>query len=867
MSVSSDPVQKQPRSAMIRVLFLLLLALGVLLWAADRWESRMPERAGEALAPGDVPSFVPSGGEFSSPVAVEIRPSHSRAHVVFTTDGTVPTATVGILYDRPLRLDPAFPGVVVLRARQFLDGVPGPVTTTSYVVGLPHTLPILSIVADPADLWDPAAGILANPGQRGAEWERPVHLTFFTGTPEPAFGIPAGLRVHHVGHNPETKPSFRLYFRQEYGPSRLEYPILPAHPEQDVRAYKRLLLLASDRAAHRTLLEDALLNQLAARMGLHAPYGRFVLLFLNGEPYGIYRLSERVDRFFAGDVLGLTAPDVIRNGRADDGDPAHWEDLLAWVRAHDLKDPANYAALQEQVDLEGFTDLVILLAYFGQTDFLAVRPGDGSEPWLWLPAEGYSWGLLRADVPPGPLASPEAAGALSELLFRLLENPDYRARFASRLADRLNTVLSPAAVLPEIDGLAATLAPDTGYEQARWPSPARWESGVEALQDFARRRPDLLREQAAWRLGLGDVVTLTLNVSPEGAGTVFVNGEEVGGSWSGAYFADTTVWVTAVPEPGYTFAGWESDPDLSLPASPQIAVCSEARSEAECRETACSQARSEAECRATVCSQAQSAAECRLTARFVPVSGCPRAVCPDDVVINEFWINDDGTRYLTLGNRPLEGDWIELRVVRGPADLRGWRLTDNDTKTGTDEGSIIFSDLPAFAAVPEGTLILIIATETPSNDQYFGRDDLDPRDGRMVLYVGNGNLDVTTDPGFGLGLRDDNLALLVPGPTAAFEDDIGVDFVAEGHRVTPFSFGILADGVKFGPPFRGLGNDDGAFLRGLGSNDGADVWVVDPPAEQTGDTVRMDVVNLLTPGGPNPGQWRLLWPLRWLWAP
>jgi len=840
MSVSSEPVRKHPRSAMSGVLFLLLLALGVLLWAADRWESRMPERAGEALAPGDVPSFVPSGGEFSSATAVEIRPSHSRAHVVFTTDGTVPTATVGILYDRPLRLDPAFPGVVVLRARQFLDGAPGPVTTTSYVVGLPHTLPILSIVADPADLWDPTVGILANPGQRGAEWERPVHLTFFTGAPEPAFGIPAGLRVHHVGHDPETKPSFRLYFRQEYGPSRLEFPVLPAHPEQDVHTYKRLLLLASDRAAHRTLLEDALLNQLAARMGLPAPYGRFVLLFLNGEPFGIYRLSERVNRFFAEDVLGLNAPDVIRNGQADDGDPAHWKDLLDWVRAHDLKDPANYAALQEQVDLDSFTDLVILLAYFGRTDFLAVRPGDGSEPWLWLPAEGYSWGLLRADVPPGPLASPEAAGDLSELLFRLLENPDYRARFASRLADRLNTVLAPPAVLPEIDGLAAALAPDIGYESARWPSPARWESGVEALRDFARRRSDLLWEQAARHLGLEGVVILTLGVSPEGAGTVFVNGEEVGpGPWSGNYFAGTTVWVTAVPEPGYAFAGWESDSGLSLPASPQIAVCSEARSEAECR----------------------------LTARFVPVSGCPRAVCPDDVVINEFWINDNGTRYLTLGNRPLEGDWIELRVVRGPVDLRGWRLTDNDTKTGTDEGSIIFPDLPAFAAVPEGTLILIIVTETSSNDQYFGRDDLDPRDGRMVLYVGNGNLDVTTDPGFGLGLRNDNLALLAPGPTPAFEDDIGVDFVAEGHRVTPFSFGILADGVKFGPPFRGLGNDDGAFLRGLGSNDRLDTWVVDPPAEQTGDTVRMDVVNLLTPGGPNPGQWRLMWPLRWVWSP
>lgn len=796
----------------------------------------MPERAGEALAPGDTPYFVPSGGEFAVRTTVEIRPSHSRAHVVFTTDGTVPTATVGTLYDHPLRLDPALPGVVVLRARQFLDGVPGPVTTTAYVVGIPHTLPILSVVADPPDLWDPGGGILANPGGRGAEWERPVHLTFFIGDPDPAFQIPAGLRVHHVGHAPEPKPSFRLYFRREYGPSRLEYPVLPAHPEQDVHTYKRLLLLSSDRAAHRTLLEDELLNRLAAQMGLPAPYGRFVLLFLNGEPWGIYRLSERVDRFFAEDVLGMAAPDVIRNGNADDGDPAHWDRLMAWLQAHDLRDPANYTALQEQIDLDGFTDLVILLAYFGQTDYLAVQPGDGSEPWQWLPAEAYPWDRLRAGIPPGPLASPEAAGDLSGLLYRLLENPDYRERFARRLADRLNTVLGPSSVLAEIDRLAAALAPDIAHEAARWPSPARWESGVEALREFARGRPDTLREQTAVRLGLGGASALTLTVSPDGAGTVFVNGEEVTPvPWSGVYFTGIAITVTAVPEEGYAFAGWETGSGQRLSESPQIAL-------------------------------AVGASE-TLTARFVPVSGCPRAVCPDDVVINEFWINDNGTRYLTLGNRPLEGDWIELRVARGPVDLRGWRLTDNDTKTGTDEGSIIFPNHPAFAAVPEGTIILVIATDTPSNARYFGRDDLDPRDGRMILYVGNGNLDVTTDPGFGLGPRDDNLVLLAPGPTPAFEDDVGVDFVAEGVRVTPFSFGVLADGVKFGPPFRGLGADDGAYLRGLGSNDRAGAWVVDPPAEQTGDTIRMDVVNLLTPGGPNPGQWRLMLPLRWLWGP
>lgn len=817
------------------VLLLFGLVLAAILWAADRWEARMSEQAGEMLAPGNTPIFVPSGGNYSSSLLVEIHPSHSRAHVVFTTDGTVPTATVGALYDHPLLLDRAFPGLVVLRARQFLDGVPGPVSSTSYAVGLSNTLPILSLIADPPDLWDLTSGILARPGERGAAWERPVHLTLLTGEPAPGFQVDAGLRTHHIGHSQELKPSFRLYFRREYGAPRLEYPLFPLHPEQNTQAYKRLLLLAGGRSARWTLLEDQLLCDVATAMGMPAPQGRFVLLFVNGQPWGIYRLTERVDRFFAEDMLGLTGADVIRDGDADEGVQAHWDDLMAWLRTHDLRDPTQYAALEGHVDLDEFTDYVVLLAYFGRTDFIAVRPGDGSEPWRWLPQEGRAWAVLRAQVSPGPLASPEAAGDLSVLLDRLLENPEYRRGFASRLADMLNTALSPAAVETQIDRLAATVEPDIGYEAARWDSPTDWESNVAALRYFARQRPAVLRRQVAQRLGLQDATPVTFTLSPGGGGTVFVNGAAaLPAPWSGAYFQGTTVRVTAVPAPGYAFAGWQTASGKPLPPSAQVTLAVEGP------ET--------------------------VTARFVPAAGCPRAVCPDDVVINEFWINDNGTHYLTLGNRPLEGDWVELRVVRGPVDLRRWRLTDNDTKDGMNEGSIIFRETPALAAVPKGTVILIIATESPSNARYFGQDDLDPSDRRIVLFVGNGNLDATTDPGFAIGTGDDNLVLLAPGPTPSFADDVGVDFVAEGQAVTPFSFGVLKDGVQFTASFLGLGTDDGALFTGDVNNDSAADWIVDPPAEQSGDSIRLDVANIVTPGAANYRQGEALLRTITLWA-
>ncbi len=228
---------------------------------------------------------------------------------------------------------------------------------------------------------------------------------------------------------------------------------------------------------------------------------------------------------------------------------------------------------------------------------------------------------------------------------------------------------------------------------------------------------------------------------------------------------------------------------------------------------------------------------------------------PNDVIINEYWLADNGTPYASLEGRGIVGDWIELRTRRPHLDLRGWRLTDNNRKEATDEGSLIFPDLPALADLPQGTIILIIATENITNSRLFPADDLSPADGRLIFYVGNGHLDRDRDPGFALDPHQEALVLLAPGPTESFADDIGIDFVAEGRAVTPASFGVASDGVRFQAPFVGLGRDDGAIFTGDGSNDDGRVgWIVDPPPALSGDTDDPTSPNILTPGMPNERQ-------------
>ena len=87
-----------------------------------------------------------------------------------------------------------------------------------------------------------------------------------------------------------------------------------------------------------------------------------------------------------------------------------------------------------------------------------------------------------------------------------------------------------------------------------------------------------------------------------------------------------------------------------------------------------------------------------------------------------------------------------------------------------------------------------MATATENNAAAWPADDLNAWDRHLVLYVGNGHLDTQTDPWFNLAASD-NLVLLAPGPTPAFEDDRGIDFVSTTPAVTPASFGVLVDGL------------------------------------------------------------------------
>jgi hypothetical protein len=101
--------------AVRQALYLLLLVatLAAMLWLADAWEHN-------AVSESPALTFAPPSGAYDHDLLLEMRPSHPGASIVFSTNGAPPSASVGTLYERPLRLDSSSPGVPVVGARGVL---------------------------------------------------------------------------------------------------------------------------------------------------------------------------------------------------------------------------------------------------------------------------------------------------------------------------------------------------------------------------------------------------------------------------------------------------------------------------------------------------------------------------------------------------------------------------------------------------------------------------------------------------------------------------------------------------------------------------------------------------------------------------
>ena len=518
----------------------------------------------------DPPLFSPSESIFSEPVNIMINSSDSDCKIYYTVDASIPDSTSFPYENGPILIKQS----TVIRAcctkERYFDS---DIATQTYLIQNQKALNIVSLVTSPDNLWDPKYGIYTvgndstqpNYSGRGERWERPAIYSLIDIDGKELMRSDCGLRIHGGVSRSIPKKSFRLYFPEpvDYYPeslnstkvSRQDVVVLSGGGNDSV---------ADPRAMGRiwSLIRDQLMMQLYGVLGYPRVNKHPVLLYLNGQYWGIYILGERINKQFLKSHVNLKDADLIKdNTIAETGNLDHWRKTIEFFSTADFSVPENHEKALELINVENFTDYYILNLFGANWDWPTHNTYcycgvEKDAKWNWL-----LWDADRAFASSPQInllhrAVSEEIG--NEIFFNLVKWEKYLNYFVNRTCCLLNNQFTPERICSTIDSLAFVIDAEINNETTRWGgSKTQWLGNIESIKEFARQRPEHFRRNMNAELNLGGQVYLRILNDEINQGIVKINGNQIENfPFSGIYFADVPIQLQVQQNEGYVFKSW-----------------------------------------------------------------------------------------------------------------------------------------------------------------------------------------------------------------------------------------------------------------------------------------------------------------------
>lgn len=440
--------------------------------------------------------------------------------------------------------------IIVVRAAAFdAEGYRrSPVITHSYLIdSLLHrriALPVVSLCADSLSLFDADTGLMA-PGwyfdrryaystgnyfQRGRHWERPAAFAYYA----PDGGATeqdCGLRVHGNSQRVLVQKGLSLYARREYGDNRFSYPFFGPDGRAD---YRRLVLRPWSTSWSGAGIEDWLCQHLADSLRFDHLATRPVVLFLNGEYWGIYFLEEKADEHYIEEHHGVDSRQVdllaYWGDEVENGSAERWRAFYQWLEA----DGTDMGRLSNEVDTGAVMDYMLMQILILNDDW----PVSNVRQWA---TDGTPWRWIFFDAD-GALASfpdnaaildymtyysshllPSARGAVrrtegsfqipsshtspqSTLLFRrLFADRGFLEASMRRLRELVATHFDYRRSGALLQQVVKEVESEVPYQIRRFDKPSsmvRWRMAVEVIDEFLRTEPEAMVNEYAQYFGL-----------------------------------------------------------------------------------------------------------------------------------------------------------------------------------------------------------------------------------------------------------------------------------------------------------------------------------------------------------------------------
>lgn len=322
----------------------------------------------------------------------------------------------------------------VVRAAQFdSEGICVSEASRVFFVGFDkksgyNNMQIISMITDPDNLFDNEKGIYvigaeyegadnnnawtgrpANYNARGIEWEREAIIDVFDGINGNLLeSSAAGIRIHGGVSRALAKKSFNLYARSCYSGSDV---FMTDFFDNGKPPHK--MILSSGGNDEKINLKNYIVQKLAVESDSQCATTEMIpcALFLNGEYWGFYYLTEAYDADYISTHYGVDEEDIImwKNDTLEEGideDYRRQYDMVTFISKNDMSIEGNYEQACEIIDIESFIDYYALEIYIANQDWLPnncaywkTRKFNSrnlyyDEKWRWMLFDTDQWAIL-----------------------------------------------------------------------------------------------------------------------------------------------------------------------------------------------------------------------------------------------------------------------------------------------------------------------------------------------------------------------------------------------------------------------------------------------------------------------------------------
>lgn len=526
------------------------------------------------------------GGIYAGAQNITLSTTDPTLTIRYTVNGSTPTAA-SPAYAGPIPIN----ATTVLRARAFSadpNVIPGFVETHTYLIGVSHTIPIVS-------LWgDNNLNQLFNGTQNQPE----TGMEYFTNTGTLLEKVYGNSNKHGNDSWAYAQRGIDFIIRDKFGyASEIDHQIFPVRNRDK---FDRIMFkpAANDNYPHATAgsayIRDAYVHTLSLIGGLDLDVrtDQSCVLYKNGQYWGVYEIREKVDdKDFIEHYYGIPEQNIqflktwgntwseYGGGQAQ----TDWNTLRTFIMNNNMGNAANFAQVDAQLNWKSLVDYFCINSYTVCTDWLNWNTAwwRGINTPQTNPRAKWSYALWDMDatfghyinytgVPnTGPNADPCNAESLpnpggqghTQILTKLIEENDMVYQYyVSRYIDLGNTTFGCDYMLAVLDSMIADIAPEMPGQIARWGGNiGTYQNNVLQLRNFIIQRCVAIENGMVNCYDVTGPYNTVFTVDPLGAGTLQINTlTPTSYPYDGTYYGNIDILIKAFANAGYNFDYWES---------------------------------------------------------------------------------------------------------------------------------------------------------------------------------------------------------------------------------------------------------------------------------------------------------------------